>query len=135
LVGDRGDRLVPRPELHTRDGERRLLDHDRRRPSARGERAEGWAFERERKGVADGGGHVAQRLCRGGGSQDGVAVSRLRNDDSRVCEQRDSRHVVRRAAAAETPSAMKIPPETYRRTRATAAVRRSRPARASAATA
>ncbi len=125
LVGDGSDRLVPRADLNTRDRQRRLLDDDRRRPADLRQLLERGSFQRIRERLADGRRDVSKRVPRRRRPQHQVVCRRLRDDDPRVGEQRDPAHVVRRAAAAETPSAMKIPPETYRRIRAAAPSRRN----------
>ena len=135
LVRDGGDRLVARAVLDAGNRQRGLLDDDRRRPARRDELLERRPVEWKRQGVADGGRNVLDLVAGRMGSQHDVVRSRLRDDDPGVREQRNAGHVARRAAAAETPSATKRPPDSQRLMRAAARPRLSRPASASASSA
>src|SRR5262249_5582639 len=119
-------------DVDRRDRERRLLDHERRGPALRRELVERRSGEREMQRVTDRLGDVVERLAGQRGAEHQVVVACLGNDDAGVVEQRDAGHVPRRAAAAVIPSAMKMPPESQRRSFAPVPLRRSRPAIASA---
>ena len=131
LLCDRRDRGVARADLNSGDGKRRLLDHDRRRAAALHERFERRTGERKLQRVAHRLADILQRLARKRRTQHQIVCAGLGDDDPRVIEQWDARHVLRRATAAVMPSATKTPPVNQRRTFAPVPVRRIRPAIAS----
>ena len=90
------------------------------------------AAERKGERVANGRADILELGARRRRSEDDVVRADVGDDDPGVRQERNARHVLRCAAAAESPSAMKIPPVANRRRRATAPPRRSRPASASA---
>ena len=130
------DRLVPGPVRAPRDRQRRLLDHDRRRPAARRECRERRAGQRE-----------AQRLPHRGRERRraprGVAGGRRMTSSSpgsatttRESASRGMRVTSRGALrAAVTPRATKIPPDAQARARAARGLARSLPASRSASSA
>ena len=145
LVADRRDHLVPRADLCRRDRQRRLLDHDRRRAAARHQLRERPAGERDTRALRAPRRRRPRcgRAATAGAARCRPAPARRRRPASPTAVGRAShrrpahaaRSCARCAAAAETPSAMKMPPVTYRRTRAPTPVRRMRPASASASSA
>ena len=128
LVRGRGDREMPRAERRCGDRQRRLLDHERRGAAARDELLERLAGEREAQRVAHRLRHVVEHLALGRRPEDDVVRARLGDDDPRVREQRDARHVLRCAAAAVTPSATKMPPDETAEPALPRSLRAERPA-------
>jgi hypothetical protein len=79
-------------ELHARDGQRRLLDHDRRRTAGRDELVERAAAEREGERIANCRADILELGARLGRAEDDVLRGWVCDDDPGVCQERDTRH-------------------------------------------
>ena len=115
LVGDGGSCDVHWPRVDRGDRQRRLLDHDRRCAAGLHQFRERLAREWERKRVEHRPADVLERLALPWRPQDEIVVLGVGDDETRVVQERDPGHETRRAVAAVTPRAMKMPPETQRR--------------------
>ena len=135
LVGDGRSCDVARPGSNRRNRQRRLFDHDRRRAAGPHQFRQRFAGQREGERVEDCAADILERLALPWRPQHEIVVVGVCDDEARVTQQRDPGHERRRAVAAVTPRAMKIPPETQRRSFAPVPLRRSLPASRSASSA